>query len=58
MLIVLTLEDLRYATEVVPNGVIERKLFSSMPNTFSHYPRLKTNRAIALMKTFIAQQFS
>ena len=58
MLMVLTLEDLRYAAEVVPKGVIERKLFSSMPNTFSHYPRLETNRAIALMKTFIAQQFS
>ena len=58
MLMVLTLEDLRYAAEVVPNGVIERKLFSSMPNTFSHYPRLEINRAIALMKTFIAQQFS
>ena len=52
MLIVLTLEDPRYATEVV------RELFSSMPNTFSHDPRLETNRAIALMKTFIAQQFS
>jgi hypothetical protein len=58
MPIVLTLEGPRYATEVVPNGVIERELFSSMPNTSSHDRRLETNRAIALMKTFIAHQFS
>ncbi len=38
-------------------GAIERELFPGMPHAFARDPGPETDRAIALMKTFIAQQF-
>ena len=39
------------------NGSIERELFPDMPHAFARDPGPETDRAIALMQTFIAQQF-
>ena len=40
------------------NGSIKRELFPDVPHAFARDPGTKTDRAITLMKTFIAQQFS
>ncbi len=40
------------------NGSIKRELFPDMPHAFARDPGTETDRAITLMKTFIAQQFS
>jgi acetyl esterase len=39
-------------------GMIERELFPGIPHAFARDPGPETDRAIALMKTFIDQQFS